>query len=168
MVKYLVLIPLLFITSSAWAAAGEADYARWSKAAKKIELSQPYLLCEQAEKVVTNQDVTLFREIFIETPATDDQVKAYLAEVHHKYFKKKYLGINNYRIEKGRELAFENARNSLNYTVSSSSEKFGHNLELWVKYKFDTFDARNNNAHIAGGLCKLAYLQDKWQVISLL
>ncbi|QFU24349.1 hypothetical protein FM038_020820 [Shewanella eurypsychrophilus] len=149
MFKYLVLASLLFTTCSTWGAMDEEDYDRWSKAAKKIELSKPYLLCEKAAKVVINQDVALFREIFVETPATDEQVKAFLAEEHNKFFMKTYLGINNYQIKKGKEWAFENAKNSKNYIVSSSAEQWGYDLELWVEYIFDTFDARNNTAHVA-------------------
>lgn len=168
MFKYLVLTPLLFIVCSAWGGISEEERARWSKAAVKLDLSQPYSLCEKSANVVINQDVALFREIFVETPVNDEQVKAYLAEEHHKFFKKKYLGINNFRIDKGREWAFENAKNSSNYIVSSSAEKYGYDLELWINYKFDTFQTKDNRAHVAGGLCKLAYFQDKWQVISLL
>lgn len=57
MFKYLVLASLLFTTCSTWGAMDEEDYDRWSKAAKEIELSQPYLLCEKAAKVAINQDM---------------------------------------------------------------------------------------------------------------
>lgn len=167
MYKLIAIILLLFISTASMGAT-EDEQAQWMEAAQKINLSEPHSLCKKSVNVVINQDVKLFRTIFAEIPATDEQVKMHLADLHDKYYNKSYLGIDNYRINEGREFAFEDAKNANNNLVRQSAQMRGHDLEVWVGYRFDTVSPKTNKPRQASGYCKLAYLQNQWKIISLL
>ncbi|GGP70084.1 hypothetical protein GCM10009347_39010 [Shewanella algicola] len=98
-----------------------------------------------------------------------DRYKGWLqTDLHDKYYNKSYLGIDNYRIDEGREFAFEDAKNANNNLVRQSAQMHGHDLEVWVGYRFDTVSPKTNKPRQASGYCKLAYLQNQWKIISLL
>lgn len=168
MYKFIAIISFLLISTPSMGSPDDEDLIQWLAAAKKIDQSVPNALCKASVDVVRNQDVNLFRKVFAAIPATDEQVKVYLSELHDKYFKTSYLGIDNYQIDENEALAFEDAKNSSSSLVSENAKQRGHDLELWVTYRFDTISPKTNKAIQGFGTCKLAYLQNQWKVITLL
>ncbi|RPA60229.1 hypothetical protein EGC86_14230 [Shewanella frigidimarina] len=168
MYKLIAIILLLFISTPSMGSSDEENLTQRLAAAKKIDRSEPNALCKASVDVVRHQDVNLFRKVFAAIPATDEQVKVYLSELHDKYFKTSYLGIDNYQIDENEALAFEDAKNSSSSLVSDNAKQRGHDLELWVPYRFDTISPKTNEAIQGYGTCKLAYLENQWKVVTLL
>jgi hypothetical protein len=168
MYKLIAIISLLIISAPSMGSSDEEDLTQWLAAAKKIDKSEPNALCQISVDVVRNQDVNLFRKVYAAIPATDEQIKVHLSELHDRYFKTSYLGIDNYQIIEEEALAFEDAKNSTSNLVSESAKQRGYDLALWVAYRFDTISPKTNKAIQGFGTCKLAYLQNQWKVITLL
>jgi hypothetical protein len=168
MYKLIAIILLLFISAPSMGSSDEENLTQRLAAAKKIDRSEPNALCKASVDVVRHQDVNLFRKVFAAIPATDEQVKVYLSELHDKYFKTSYLGIDNYQIDENEALVFEDAKNSSSSLVSDNAKQRGHDLELWVPYRFDTISPKTNEAIQGYGTCKLAYLENQWKVVTLL
>ncbi|QHS12207.1 hypothetical protein [Shewanella sp. Arc9-LZ] len=168
MYKLIAIILLLFISTPSMGSSDEENLTQRLAAAKKIDRSEPNALCKASVDVVRHQDVNLFRKVFAAIPATDEQVKVYLSELHDKYFKTSYLGIDNYQIDENEALVFEDAKNSSSSLVSDNAKQRGHDLELWVPYRFDTISPKTNEAIQGYGTCKLAYLENQWKVVTLL
>ncbi|GIU45207.1 hypothetical protein TUM4438_18160 [Shewanella sairae] len=133
-----------------------------------IDISIPKENCIKAAEVVINQDVELFKALFIPNPATDAQVAQLLKTKHDKYFKKRYTGISNFRLSNAYDYYYEDAKNSINDVVSSEAKSKGYDEEVWIGYTFDTTDPETNFDGEGGGYCRFAKVDEHWYMINLL
>ncbi|MEC8328408.1 MAG: hypothetical protein VX100_20295 [Pseudomonadota bacterium] len=131
-----------------------------------IDVSIPKENCLKAVEIVKNKDVELMKSIYIPLDVPDSDLKKAINKVHDWVYLKSYSGVNNFIVHDVR--VFENAKQSDNYVVKSSAQRRGHDVEVWVRYSFETIDRTTNAEATRGGHCKFALLDNKWYMINLL
>lgn len=131
-----------------------------------IDVAIPKENCLKAVEVVKNKDVELLKSIYIPIDATNYQYQAFVNEIYDWAYVKNYNGINEFTIQDVK--VFDNAKQSDNYVVKTSSDRHGHNVEIWVRYSFESINRTTNADATKGGYCKFALLDNKWYMINLL
>ena len=97
---------------------------------------------------------------------TEQQYKQFIKKKHDWAFVKRYTGINEFTL--GKVTVFENAKNSKNNKVQRSALRWGHDLEVWVKYAFESTNRTTNAPATNGGFCRFAMLDNTWYMVNLL
>ncbi|MCL1066071.1 hypothetical protein L2735_04520 [Shewanella olleyana] len=133
-----------------------------------VDVSIPKENCIKAAEVIINQDVELFKALFFPNPATDAQVVQHLKARHDEYFKKRYLGINNFRLNNAFDSYYVDAKNSKVHDVSSSAKSKGYDEEVWIGYTFDSTHPEGNTDAEAAGYCRFAKVDEHWYMLNLL
>ncbi|WP_162618092.1 hypothetical protein [Shewanella halifaxensis] len=133
-----------------------------------IDISIPKKNCIKAAEVVINQDVDLFKALFFPTPATDAQVTQHVKARYDRYFKKRYSGINNFRLDSSLNSYFDNAKKSEIHRVSSQAKSKNYDVEVWIGYAFDSTDPETNFDAEGGGYCRFAKVDEHWYMLNLL
>lgn len=132
----------------------------------QIDVSIPKANCVKAEAVVKNKDLALLKSIYLRVDVPDSEYEALIKEVHDWAYVKDYAGIKDFVIEDVK--VFNNAKHSENYVVKSSAERWGHDVEVWVQYSFESINRDTNSEATKGGHCRFALLNDNWYMINLL
>jgi len=121
--------------------------------------------CKKAVEVVLNKDFELFKTLYMPFESKHDKEAIQLINnKHDKYTKRRYTGINNFKIIKVTRI--DDAKNNKYQSVRLNHEKYGYDTEIWVKYRFDS--TSNNKAVNATGKCKFGLVDNNWYMINLL
>lgn len=131
-----------------------------------IDVAIPKENCLKAVEVVKNKDLALLKSIYLPVDVPDSEYEALIKEAHDWAYVKDYSGINDFVIEDVK--VFNNAKHSENYVVKISAERWGHDVEVWVQYSFESMNRDTNSEATIGGHCRFALLNDNWYMINLL
>jgi len=132
----------------------------------ELDVSIPKKNCLKVAEVVRNQDVVLLKSMYMPLNVTEQQYKEFIKKKYDWAFVNSYTGINEFTL--GEVTVFENAKNSKNNTVQRSALRWGHDLEVWVKYAFESTNRNTNAPATNGGFCRFAMLDNTWYMVNLL
>ncbi|MEM5553246.1 hypothetical protein WNY63_21295 [Pseudoalteromonas neustonica] len=133
------------------------------------DLTIPKENCFKAVEIVKNKDEQLFKQLFTPVdhiPNADKEITKLVDSTHNKYYAKEYDGIKNFRLVESKLVNYsEDTKYSV---VEETYERWGYTEQVFIYYKFDTYDKRHNEKTTMYNKCRFGLKDGKWYMVNLL